>query len=152
MEFYTKNHIMAALHLKYCEIFPSDTYRFNIWMSKNKHFHLSILKFNQQETGKYEKLNEIRNVANDVYEDLSDNNRYFNQVYNPNVRKEGDIFSVLTLLYYIDTPYNQKIVFFSPFVDMKIEVKYYHTSENCKVPTKATADSAGYDLYAAEKK
>ena len=35
---------------------------------------------------------------------------------------------------------------------MKIEVKYYHTSENCKVPTKATADSAGYDLYAAEKK
>ena len=84
-------------------------------MSKNKHFHLSILKFNQQETGKYEKLNEIRNVANDVYEDLSDNNRYFNQVYNPNVRKEGDIFSVLTLLYYIDTHYNQKIVFFFPF-------------------------------------
>ena len=35
---------------------------------------------------------------------------------------------------------------------MKIEVKYYPISDNCKVPTKATADSAGYDLYVAEKK
>ena len=35
---------------------------------------------------------------------------------------------------------------------MKIEVKYYPISDNCKVPAKATADSAGYDLYVAEKK
>lgn len=35
---------------------------------------------------------------------------------------------------------------------MKIEVKYYPTSNNCKVPTKSTSGSAGYDLYAAEKK
>ena len=35
---------------------------------------------------------------------------------------------------------------------MKIEVKYYPISDNCKVPTNATADSAGYDLYVAEKK
>ena len=32
------------------------------------------------------------------------------------------------------------------------EVKYYPTSDNCKVPMKATKDSVGYDLYAAENK
>ena len=35
---------------------------------------------------------------------------------------------------------------------MKIDVNYYPTSDNCKVPTKSTVDSAGYDLYSAEKK
>ena len=35
---------------------------------------------------------------------------------------------------------------------MKIEVKYYPTSDNCRVPTKSTSGSAGYDLYAGEKK
>ena len=29
-------------------------------------------------------------------------------------------------------------------------VKYYSESDNCKTPIKATVDSAGYDLYAAE--
>lgn len=32
------------------------------------------------------------------------------------------------------------------------EVKYYPVSDNCKVPTKSTAGSAGYDVYAAENK
>lgn len=59
MVFYTKNGIMAALHLKYCSIFPPETYRFNVWISKNKHVHLSILKLNQEKLGKYEKLDEI---------------------------------------------------------------------------------------------
>ena len=35
---------------------------------------------------------------------------------------------------------------------MKIDVNYYPTSDNCKVPAKSTVDSAGYDLYSAEKK
>ena len=30
------------------------------------------------------------------------------------------------------------------------KVKYYSESDNCKIPAKATVDSAGYDLYAAE--
>ena len=30
------------------------------------------------------------------------------------------------------------------------QVKYYSESDNCKIPAKATVDSAGYDLYAAE--
>ena len=59
MVFYTKNGIMAALHLKYCSIFPPETYRFNVWISKNKHVHLSILKLNQEKLGKYEKFDEI---------------------------------------------------------------------------------------------
>ena len=56
MVFYTKNGIMAALHLKYCSIFPPETYRFNVWISKNKHVHLSILKLNQ------EKLENMKNL------------------------------------------------------------------------------------------
>ena len=56
MVFYTKNDIMAALHLKYCSIFPPETYRFNVWISKNKHVHLSILKLNQ------EKLENMKNL------------------------------------------------------------------------------------------
>ena len=47
---------MAALHLKYCSIFPPETYRFNVWISKNKHVHLSILKLNQ------EKLENMKNL------------------------------------------------------------------------------------------
>lgn len=47
---------MAALHLKYCSIFPPETYRFNVWISKNKHVHLSILKLNQ------EKLKNMKNL------------------------------------------------------------------------------------------
>ena len=56
MVFYTKNDIMAALHLKYCSIFPPETYCFNVWISKNKHVHLSILKLNQ------EKLENMKNL------------------------------------------------------------------------------------------
>ena len=87
MVFYTKNGIMAALHLKYCSIFPPETYCFNVWISKNKHVHLSILKLNQEKLGKYEKLDEIREIANCVYKDLSDNDYDFNDVYNLNVRE-----------------------------------------------------------------
>lgn len=103
MVFYTKNDIMAAPHLKFCAIFPSETYRFNKWMSKNKHFHLSILKLNQQELGKYEKIDQIRNAANDVYENLSDNDMDFNEVYNPNVREiSRDFFSADFIVLYRD--------------------------------------------------
>ena len=34
--------------------------------------------------------------------------------------------------------------------DYHFSVKYYSESDNCKIPVKATVDSAGYDLYAAE--
>ena len=34
--------------------------------------------------------------------------------------------------------------------DYCFRVKYYSESDNCKTPTKATVDSVGYDLYAAE--
>ena len=85
MVFYTKNDVIAALQLNYCAILPSDTYRFNIWVSKKKHFHLSILKLHQKERRKDEKLDQIRRVVNNVYEDLRDNDLYFNEIYNPNV-------------------------------------------------------------------
>ena len=64
MVFYTKNDIIDAFHLKFCAIFPSETYRFNKWMSKNKHFHLSILKLNQQDFGQYEKIDQIMTFMN----------------------------------------------------------------------------------------
>ena len=35
-------------------------------------------------------------------------------------------------------------------VDYDFKVPYYAESDNCKLPLKATIDSAGYDLYAAE--
>ena len=59
---------------------------------------------------------------------------------------------MLIILYFIETKCNQKKKIFFPVVDMKIDVNYYPTSDNCKVPTKSTVDSAGYDLYSAEKK
>ena len=36
---------------------------------------------------KNEKVEEIENAANNVYEDLSDNDSFFNRIYNPNVRE-----------------------------------------------------------------
>ena len=72
-------------------------------MSKQKHFHLSILKLGEQKLEKYEKIEQIRHVANDVYEDLSDNDRDFNYVYNPNVREiSRDFFSVDYIVLYRD--------------------------------------------------
>ena len=55
--------------------------------AKKKHFHLSILKFNGKELDKNEKLDQIEHVANNVYENLSDNDLDFNEVCNPNVRE-----------------------------------------------------------------
>ena len=90
---YTNNQILAALRRKYYAIFPSEIYHVNIWMSKNEHFHLNILKLKQGELGKDEKLEQIREAANDVYEELSDNDSFFNEVYNPNVREIRRDFS-----------------------------------------------------------
>ena len=103
MVFYTIKDIIAALHSNFCAILPSDTYRFNIWASKKNHFHLSILKLNQNELCKEEKLDQIRLVTTNVYEDLSEKDPYFNKIFNPYVREiRRDLFSVDFIVLYND--------------------------------------------------
>ena len=72
---------MIALRKKYLTIFSSN--QINIWVSKNEHFHLTI-KIKNGEPEK-NKLEEISEAANDVYEELSDVDSYFNFHYNPNI-------------------------------------------------------------------
>ena len=91
--FYTNNEISKnALRRKYCVIFPSETYQVNIWISKNENFYLNILKLKQCKLEK-DKIEQIREAANDVYEELGDNDSFFNEVYNPNVREIKRDFS-----------------------------------------------------------
>ena len=103
MVYYTNNEILAALRRKYSAIFPSETYRVSIWLSKNEHFHLNVLKLKQCEFGKDEKLEQIREAANDVYEELSANDFFFNEVCNPNVREiRRDFSSAAFIVLYND--------------------------------------------------
>ena len=58
--------------------------RINICKSKNDNFHLSIrVKNGVIEEDEIEKIIED---SNNVYENVSDNDSYFNQIYSPNVR------------------------------------------------------------------
>ena len=64
---------------------------------------MNILKLKQGEIGKDEKLEQIREAANDVYEEHSDNDSFFNEVYNPNVREiRRDFYSAAFIVPYND--------------------------------------------------
>ena len=64
---------------------------------------MNVLKLKQCEFGKDEKLEQIREAANDVYEELSANDFFFNEVYNPNVREiRRDFSSAAFIVLYND--------------------------------------------------
>ena len=80
--YYSDKEILMHLRKELNLIF--DQKQFNVWFSKNGHFHLRI-RIHKGEI-KDDELEKICKSANNVYEYLSDNGLHFNELYNPNVR------------------------------------------------------------------
>ena len=92
---YTNKEVIAALENKFRGVSLPEKYRINFWISKNEHIHLNISKLKQGEIGKDEF------EVYYVYEELSNNDSFFNEGHNSNVHKIRHFFRVQNLLSYI---------------------------------------------------